>query len=261
VSWLLPSDAPPPAAAPANVTFETQSLIDYRDRIARLLEVPLTWRDPYKICDLKPLLGHIHASQLDGFDYWGFGDIDVIYGNIRAIYTPDVLVHDVISTHDGIVAGHFALVRNTPELRTAFRRVWCWKEAIADHGPRSFDETHFSRLFLPRRQMRWRDRVRYPHVADGFFQERFSTDLRPLKWIDGSDRYPERWFFERGRLTAEGAGDREFLYLHFTHWNSKRWSSADEAPWKRLPTIVGCATDPVPPRFMISAAGFQDFPA
>lgn len=255
VNWLIPTDQAPPANLPSNVAVETTPLLAYRDRVAARTGVPLAWSDAYKVCDLKPLLGHIHDDRVEGYDYWGFGDIDVIYGNIRAIYTADVLVHDVISTHEAIVAGHLALVRNTQALRLAYTRVWCWKDAIADPSPRSFDETHFSRLFLARRGMRWRDRVRYPNVADGLFVERYSTDLRPLKWIDGSDCYPSVWTWDRGRLTADTSGAREFLYLHFTHWNSARWSGAAQAPWKRLAKLVDGPVDPVPSRFTISAAG------
>lgn len=261
IDWLLVTDCAPPSGLPVNVRIERHTFIAYRDMVAAKTGVPLDWRNPYKLCDLKPLLGFLHEAAIEGYDYWGYGDIDVIYGDIRKFYTAEVLAHDVISTHDTIVGGHFAVFRNTPQLVRAFRKVSCWKSAISDHGPRSFDETHFSRLFLPRDQLRWRDRIRYPHVACGYFEERYSTDLRPLKWIDGSSRYPSRWFWDRGRLTSDISGAREFLYVHFTHWNSAQWTSQAVAPWKKVDRIVQMAVDPMPDRFAVSANGFEAFPA
>jgi len=261
IDWLLVTDCATPPGLPANVKIENHALTAYRDMVAAKTGVRLDWTNAYKLCDLKPLLGFIHEAAIEGYDYWGYGDIDVIYGDIRKFYTHEVLARDIISTHETIVSGHFALVRNTAKLNQAFRKVWCWKDAILDHGPRSFDETHFSRLFLPRASMRWRDRIRYSHIADGHFEERFSTDLRPLKWIDGTSRYPSRWFWDRGRLTAEAAGAREFLYVHLTHWNSAQWTNESVAPWKKLDRIVQIPFDPMPDRFAVSADGFEAFAA
>ena len=36
----------------------------------------------YKLCGCKPFYGVIHKEELRGYDYWGFGDIDLIYGDL-----------------------------------------------------------------------------------------------------------------------------------------------------------------------------------
>jgi hypothetical protein len=54
--------------------------------------------------------------------------------------------------------------------------------------------------------------------------------------------YPQRWFWQNGRLTNELDGGREFLYLHFMRWQSPRWINdpplPGEAAWPKLSNIV-----------------------
>ena len=256
INWLIPSDQEAPPDLPPNVMMTRQSLADYRDRIASVIGEPLVWTDGYKLCDCKPLLGAVHERELEGFDYWGFGDIDVVYGDVRAFLPEYALNYDTISAHDDCLSGHLCLVANTPQLREAYRRIWCWRSAISDAGPRSFDETHFTRLFLPRGRMRWRDRIRYPHISAGYYAEQFSTDLRPRRWIDGTSVYPKVWTWDRGRLTTDKSGVLEFQYCHFTNWNSGRWTPDGRAPWSTLKSIMNVPLTPSPDRFTISAQGF-----
>ena len=43
--------------------------------------------DPYKLCDLKPAYGHIHERDIAGYRFFGYGDIDIVYGQISDFYT------------------------------------------------------------------------------------------------------------------------------------------------------------------------------
>lgn len=37
---------------------------------------------PYKLCDFKPAYGFLFPEIIKRYDFWGHGDIDVVYGNI-----------------------------------------------------------------------------------------------------------------------------------------------------------------------------------
>jgi hypothetical protein len=259
VDWLLISDAPPPDQLPTNLRVLTTSFENYRELIASHLGITLTWTEAYKLCDLKPVMGLVHQSEIVGYDYWGYGDLDVIYGDIRKFYTPDVLVHDVIGTHEHILGAHFALLRTTQRLLTAFQRIPRWRAHLSAPCYVSFDEQLFSRLFLPMLSDRraWR-RLITPFLGGGYFRERFSTNFPPLKWIDGSYNYPRCWFWQQGHLTTDVSGDREFLYLHFTHWQSSRWTGA--ASWRDLAQLDNVPAER-PTAFAISAnGGFTPMP-
>jgi hypothetical protein len=255
VDWLLIGDAQPPGELPANLRVFTTSFENYRGLVASRLGLTFTWTETYKICDIRPAMGLVHQAEIAGYDYWGYGDLDVIYGDIRKFYTPDVLVHDVISTHAHILAGHFALLRATPRMLTAFQRIPWWRAHLSTPRHASFDEQLFSRLFLPmlRDRRAWR-RLITPFLGGGYFRERFSTNFPPLKWIDGSYNYPRHWFWQRGHLTTDVSGDREFLYLHFTNWQSSRWTSENAATWRDLAQLDNVPAKR-PTAFAISAGG------
>ena len=86
LDWAIWTDQSAPQDLPPNVRVSTLSFDAYRAYAAERLGLTPRWRDPYKLCDLKPALGWIHRDASAPYDYWGFGDLDVIYGDIRAIY-------------------------------------------------------------------------------------------------------------------------------------------------------------------------------
>ncbi len=259
VDWLLITDCGEPPDLPANVKLFETTFADYHDLVGRRLGIRPQWSDPYKLCDLKPALGYIHADALAGYDYWGFGDLDVIYGDIRAILTPDLLDCDLLSSHTGIVAGHFCVLRHSPEMLAAFMRVRGWRARLARDVHCSFDEQIFSRLFLPVDWRRpWR-RLQTPWLGGAQFVEQFSTSIPPLPFLPGAANYPTKWFWRDGKLTNDVGGEREFLYVHFSHWQSNRWTQEPEAPWRTLDRL-----DKLPPgrpaAFCISRDGFTPLP-
>ena len=256
IDWLIITDQDQPADCPPNVRIRQMSFDSLRQYAGGALGIVPQWKDSYKLCDVRPALGFVFSEEIKAYDFWGYGDTDVIYGNIRAIYNGDVWQHDVISSHEILVAGHFCLLANKAEIVKAFMKVRGWKAIIADARHRAFDEVYFSHMFMA---ASWRQpfrRVFAPYVGGALLREQFSSDHAPLRWIDGSKKFPSRWFWREGRLTAEGAGDREFLYLHLSAWQSARWNRAKEAPWKDLEKI-----DQLPPEkpsaFMISRNGIQ----
>ena len=72
----------------------------------------------------------------------------------------------------------------------------------------------------------------------------------------GPNRWNARWIWRRGKLTADGVADREFLYLHFSHWQSDRWTPDGRAAWKTLERLDNCPPGSLQ-AFEVSAAGFS----
>ncbi len=99
ITWLLHSDCPKDTPLPDNVHIRTISYADYCERVSHKLNISFQPAQYHKLCDLKPMLGYLHREQIRGYDYYGYGDLDVLWGNIRRFYTPEVLTRNVISTH------------------------------------------------------------------------------------------------------------------------------------------------------------------
>lgn len=242
IDWLLFSDCGVPENLPPNVTVESMTFAAYCQLVSRKLDIDFRPAEPYKLCDIKPALGYIHVDRLDGYDFWAFGDIDLIYGNLRQYFTAERLArYDLFSTHERRVAGHLCLMRNTARKREVFKLMKNWKERFTDDEHHALDEGAFSRIFL------WRKNFPKPLFSlvgkfnpwrrSSEFIEAFSTPGGCIKWHDGSQDFPHRWYWRDGCLTNDRDGERAFPYFHFVSWKHNEWSALpvpDTASIKQL---------------------------
>src|SRR5690606_1471186 len=107
-NWLIYTDCPIPKRCPPNVRITPVTYEDYCQLVSDTLRIDFRPENPYKLCDLKPALGLIHREELASFDFWAFGDIDVIYGDIRGYFTAARLsCKDLYATHERRISGHF----------------------------------------------------------------------------------------------------------------------------------------------------------
>ena len=149
INWLIFSDCGAPDNRPKNVAIEGITQAGYYQLVSDRLGIDFAPDDSYKLCDIKPALGYIHADRLEGYDFWGFGDIDVVYGNLREHLTDARLArYQFFSTHERRVAGHLCLMRNTHQYRELFKRIKQWQARFTDKQHHALDEGAFSRIFI-----------------------------------------------------------------------------------------------------------------
>ncbi|MNZ99499.1 hypothetical protein D3C78_1188280 [compost metagenome] len=230
IDWLFFSDCGAPDNLPGNVVIQPMTFAGYCQLVSERLGISFSPQSAYKLCDIKPALGYIHADCLEGFDFWGFSDIDLVYGNLRGYFTAERLARfDLLSTHDRRISGHLCLMRNTPRMREAFMQVPDWQGAFQQAEHLAFDEGAFSRLFIRRKN--WPEGLRRlldlfnPWRRRSEFVEAFSTPSARVPWLDGSFDFPTHWLWNRGLLTNERDGGREFPYFHFITWKGDFWPS------------------------------------
>ena len=227
IRWRFYTDCGEPENRAANIDYVPISFADYKALARVRLGIAFDPAHPYKLCDLKPALGFLHERDTVDFPFFGYGDLDVVYGNIASFYGERRLVElDVVSTHPERLSGHFAVLRNTAALRHAFERIPNYRALLETPEQTGVDESQYSQVFLRSATER------------SLFVERHSTVLSVRRWHDGTMNYPQRWFWRRGRLTNERDGDREFLYLHFMRWQSAHWINDPPVPGEAA--WVGC---------------------
>jgi len=235
IDWFIFGDSDPPENRAANVHHMRIGFDDYVALLSDRLGQPLNITRPYKLCDYKPTLAFVHRDLVASYDFVGFGDIDVIYGDLRAFHDDETLSrYDVLSTHRDRVSGHYCLMRNTPEVTMAFRKARGWKACVASADYTCFDERAMYNYLKGNRSRL------LPAKAPGIsclFQETHSTP-----GVTDS----MRWYWQDGQLTNEFYPAHPFMYLHFMSWQSNRWYESQpnalpgaEAPWSKLPAIVG----------------------
>ena len=257
IDWLLFSDCGTPQDLPPNVTIKSMTFHEYCALVSQRLGLDFAPKAAYKLCDIKPALGYIHADCLDGYDFWAFGDIDLVYGDLRSYFTADRLAsYDLFSTHERRVAGHLCLMRNTARKRELFMKIKDWRQRFTDQTHHALDEGAFSRIFLWRKNFPeplftlvgkfnpWRRRSE--------FTEAFSTPGGCIKWHDGTDDFPQQWFWRDGKLINDRDGDRPFPYFHFVCWKRNEWSRLSQPNQAEIRRIAAGHA------WIINATGFHE---
>lgn len=265
IDWLFFTDCGEPDIKASNVQFIQMTFEDYKEQASAKLDINFNQSDPYKLCDLKPTYGFLHQEHLEGYDFFGFGDIDVIYGQLRHFLTEDVLQkHQLISTHNNRISGHFCLLKNNEQMRNAFRRIPDWKQLLETQSHLGIDESKFTKVFMPhRKHPQWLKKIYglfSSYWRNNYFVEQYSTILSPISWYDGSKNHPQEWHWYKGQLNNSNDPDREFMYLHFMNWKSSKWlhkQYGTEAAWENLETLVHFDSSVEHEGWTITGSGFK----
>lgn len=236
VNWIIRTDCDIPPAPPSNVKFVATNYDSYVENVSLHLGIDFKPSSSYKICDIRPMWGDIFYEDIKNYDYYGFGDLDVIYGDIRKFYTDDVLSHDAISSHVGILSGHLCLFRNVEALRMAYLKIPGWKDYLENPESTRFDEDIYSSIFFQHN-----DTLAHSPPFRTYAKEQYSTVFHPMHWHDGTAVHPDVWFWKDGMITNDRDG-RGYLYLHLMNFQSMRWTSAEcreqHIPWKDNPDVL-----------------------
>jgi len=249
IDWLFFTDC-----IQHNTTFINISYPDYCELVANRLNISFKPSNPYKLCDIKPALGYIHQEYLTNYDFWGFGDVDVIYGDLRSYFTNKRLANKLLlANHARRVSGHLCFIRNNTFMNTSFKRVPKWQQYLSDTKHHAFDEGPFSRLFMFHKN--WPEAVRklaaklHPIWSKCDFIESHSTYST---LTDGSTKMYDYWIWQNGKLQNSDFPAQKLPYLHFLQWKSI---------WKDLPYLCADYNLAKSSSWKISAAGFTKFPA
>lgn len=107
---------------PPNVFIHTCTFEDVRTRILRKMNgiAPpsiirkLSLNNPYKLCDYRNLYGAIFSEYLVEYEFWGYCDIDLVFGRLD-----DFITDEIMSDYDKIgTRGHLTLYRNIEEFKS-----------------------------------------------------------------------------------------------------------------------------------------------
>ena len=93
---------------------------------------------PYKLCDLKPMYGYIFNEYIKDYEYWGYCDIDLIFGKLS-----NFIDLKILNDYDKIgVLGHFSIIKNCKELNELFLKDNRYKLVLTSEKSLKFDEEY-----------------------------------------------------------------------------------------------------------------------
>ena len=171
---------------------------------------------PYKLCEYKQAYGYILQDYIKAYDFWGFGDLDVVYGDIRAFITDSVLEKKFL-----LGWGHLTLLRNDKDANTYFLKqipgYQNYKEAFTTKKITFFDEYGYKGC-----SDKWRD----CRPDDCWLEWPFDNTSKPKKsyHFNSQTRGWQQIIFEHIdnklymlRFNHGLIEKKESLYAHFQH--------------------------------------------
>ena len=119
IDWLLFTDDHTQMDYPENVKVHYTTLDEMRERVHTALDREICIDTPRGLCNYKVMYGKIFEEELKPYDFWGFCDCDLVFGNLRKFFTDDIF-----EKYGKIgIYGHLTLMRNDE-----FHRM-VWKDA------------------------------------------------------------------------------------------------------------------------------------
>lgn len=145
IDFIIISDNEYERKLPENVKILNLDWQQLKRIISQKLELNIQISSPYKLCDFKPAYGFIFPDLTRGYDFWGHGDLDVIFGRIRTFITADVLEsHDLICVRHDFLTGYFTLFRNCKKMNELFTHSKDYEKVFTSPNHYCFDETNFA---------------------------------------------------------------------------------------------------------------------
>ena len=149
IDWLLYTDDTRNFDYPDNVHIVYTKFTDIIERLQKLYDFPLGIRSPKKLCDFKVAYGELFKEELTGYDFWGYCDLDILWGDMRSFYTEELL-----NKYDKIgFTGNCSIFRNTESIRTMYRmknhrEEILYKTYFSDDIMHCFDEVGLNDIFI-----------------------------------------------------------------------------------------------------------------
>ena len=232
------SDREPPLAPPPNVHWHRETLGRFNERAREALDLPVNVEKPYKLCDFKPTFGALYDDFLSDYEFWGYCDVDMVWGNVSHFVDDTVLDEvDVYSiAGPGFLSGAFTMFRNSGPAARLFERAPGYRHVLTS-------PTHYSFCEVCRR---W---GATPDVEDlvSEGQPVSLTDVARQAHKDGVLRLhtpralaePSLSWDSRFRLAWDGSrlahvrNDYEVVLCHFVHNKTEPFFTFPN--WRRYP--------------------------
>lgn len=201
-------------AIPKNVTVVNMSFNNFSCLLQNIFDFKLSIDKPYKLCDFRPCYGEALSNYIKNYDFWGYCDVDLVFGDIRKFITDEVL-----ESYDRVFGlGHFCLYRNTVQVNGIYRlstepnykQVFTFSEGCA------FDEYWGTSRYW---NMCFPDRFYQAYVFDDVDCLKYTFHAQKRK-IEDKEKSSFIYEFNRGKLFRVYEQDGvlhkdETMYVHF----------------------------------------------
>ena len=196
---------------PNNLKIVNCNLHQLKDRIENKLGYLISLDKPYKCCDFRPAFGLIFDDYLVNYDYWGYCDFDMIFGDLKSFFEKYHL-----SQYDRFLPmGHLGLYKNTiinnKRFMTMINDCVDYRQVFTDYHNYAFDEQG--------------SRIIYEKCGYSFFRQRIFADISKIYKrfrlaLKDKNYNNQVFFWDRGKIfrafiVYDEIRYEEFIYIHF----------------------------------------------
>lgn len=235
IDWLVFTDDRREFNYPANVHVHYMSFEDLRGMVQSKLNCRLYLERAYKLCDYRVAYGDVFSEYVKDYDFWGFCDIDLVWGNIRHFLTEEVL-----NRFDKIgFQGHSTLIRNTEYYNKLYRHGLkdgtSFESLIQSPDSEFADEAYFNRLFA---ELRIDSYQEFTFANLSPFVYNFRLNYLPEKWNERNKYFIFEYHqgtLNRVALVGSDLVRDEYMYIHFLKREMEVCIDANENSYLIIP--------------------------
>lgn len=216
IDWIIYTDDKTSYSYPENVKCKYITFQELKERIQGFYDFSLDLSRAWRLSLMKPAYGELFYEDIKSYDFWGYCDIDLMWGNIRKFYTDDVL-----NKYDRIgFQGHSTLMRNSKENNEIYKTIvegnLSYKDIFSGKSDFSFDENGMDLIYKSLNKPYYKE-VNFANLLkynSGFF-------MGAMPENDAENNRYQIFTWNKGTLLRnfinhEGKVEtQEFCYIHF----------------------------------------------
>jgi hypothetical protein len=215
IDWLLVSDsAVDYSKLPVNVRLRQETLGSLQRFFSARVGFEVALTNPYKLNDFKPLFFEL-IEDIERYDYWGFCDLDVQFGQLAPFCQRTFGQYDMILSE-----GHLRFIKNDLRINRSYRDIVLprsWRDILRDPVNFGMDEHQgINKVFKAANLNTFQNSALIADIDPHFRQFRLLPQHR--------NYHTQAFAFEDGKVFREFRfcgryGRDEFLYIHFQKRN------------------------------------------
>jgi hypothetical protein len=156
IDLVLVCTSIPPCPLPGNVHIFPITVEELTSRLRLATGLKLNPITGHKLCDFRPFFGLAFRDLLTGYGFWGFCDVDMIFGDLSKLLTPEFLAQmDAFTAHNKQLVGHFTLLRNNERMNRLGFEMEDWQAACLSPANAMVDEKQFSDVLAKAADIKW----------------------------------------------------------------------------------------------------------
>lgn len=209
IDWYVITDDEYKGELPKNVKIIKSNLQEIKLKIKEKIGFDISLDNAYKLCDYKPTYGIVFNNLLKSYDYWGYCDLDMIFGDLRQFITEDVLKkYDKI-----LVKGHLTLYKNCKVINNSFKlngAIANYKKVFSNRLHYGFDEINGMEMIYTNNKLKQYNKEIFLDILPNnlkFKLKGINYKKQYFLWENGK---VFKIFYINGKENVE-----EYAYIHF----------------------------------------------